>query len=58
VHAAAATAHRAGPPPNEASNTFHRSFGFRDAGSYRRVAWMQLDLPETGGPDGPPDPIL
>src|ERR1700761_3243835 len=40
--------------PNEASNGFHRSFGFQDAGLYRRaawkhgswhdVAWMQLDL--------------
>jgi L-amino acid N-acyltransferase YncA len=40
--------------PNDASNGFHRSFGFREAGLYRRVewkhdswhdvAWMQLDL--------------
>ncbi len=40
--------------PNDASNGFHRSFGFTDAGVYRRaawkhdswhdVAWMQLDL--------------
>ncbi|MCV7352845.1 GNAT family N-acetyltransferase [Mycobacterium parmense] len=40
--------------PNEASNGFHRSFGFTDAGLYRSVewkhgkwhdvAWMQLDL--------------
>lgn len=54
--------------PNEASNGFHRSFGFQDAGSYRRVAWkhdswqdvtwMQLDLLGNGGPDGPPDPIV
>ncbi len=53
--------------PNEASNGFHRSFGFQDAGLYRRVAWkhdswhdvawMQLDLGDTGGPDGPPGPI-
>ncbi len=53
--------------PNEASNGFHRSFGFREAGLYRRVAWkhdswhdvawMQLDLHDTGGPDGPPGPI-
>jgi L-amino acid N-acyltransferase YncA len=53
--------------PNEASNGFHRSFGFQDAGLYRRVAWkhdswhdvawMQLDLPGRGGPDGPPGPI-
>jgi L-amino acid N-acyltransferase YncA len=27
--------------PNEASNSFHRSFGFRDAGLYRRVVWKQ-----------------
>src|ERR1700730_1121597 len=31
--------------------------GLRDAGSYRRVAWMQLDLLNTAGPDGPPGPI-
>jgi L-amino acid N-acyltransferase YncA len=53
--------------PNEASNGFHRSFGFQDADLYRRVAWkhngwrdvawMQLDLLDTGGPDGPPGPI-
>jgi L-amino acid N-acyltransferase YncA len=53
--------------PNEASNAFHRSFGFHDAGLYRRVAWkhdswhdvawMQLDLLESGSPDGPPGPI-
>jgi L-amino acid N-acyltransferase YncA len=52
--------------PNEASNGFHRSFGFEDAGLYRRVefkhgswhdvAWMQLDLPGTD-PDAPPRPI-
>ena len=40
--------------PNEASNDFHRSLGFEDAGCYRRllwklggwhdVAWMQRDL--------------
>jgi L-amino acid N-acyltransferase YncA len=52
--------------PNEASNVFHRSFGFQDVGLYRRVewkhdswhdvAWMQLDLlglVENGGPPGP-----
>ncbi|ORW53781.1 GCN5 family acetyltransferase [Mycobacterium paraense] len=54
--------------PNESSNAFHRSFGFRDAGLYRRVgwkhdswhdvAWMQLDLSRTGEPDGPPTPIV
>ena len=54
--------------PNEASNGFHRSFGFRDAGFYRRVAWkhdswhdvawMQLNLLGTGGQDGPPGPIV
>ena len=53
--------------PNEASNGFHRSFGFQDAGVYRRaawkhdswhdVAWMQLDLLDAGGPDGPPGTI-
>lgn len=53
--------------PNEASNGFHQSFGFQDAGLYRRVAWkheswhdvawMQLDLLDTSGPDGPPGPI-
>lgn len=53
--------------PNEASNGFHRSFGFQDAGLYRRVgwkhgrwhdvAWMQLDLGGTADPDEPPAPI-
>lgn len=53
--------------PNEASNGFHRSFGFQDAGLYRRVvwkhdswhdvAWMQLDLLDSGGRDGPPGPM-
>jgi L-amino acid N-acyltransferase YncA len=53
--------------PNEASNGFHRSFGFQDAGLYRRVAWkhdswhdvawMQLDLLDYGGRDGPPGPM-
>ncbi|MBV8785995.1 MAG: N-acetyltransferase [Mycobacterium sp.] len=51
--------------PNEASNGFHRSFGFREAGLYRRVewkhdgwhdvAWMQLELlgdAEQGEPPG------
>ncbi|MCV7103314.1 GNAT family N-acetyltransferase [Mycobacterium palustre] len=54
--------------PNEASNEFHRSFGFVDAGLYRRVewkhdswhdvAWMQLDLLGAEGPDGPPGRII
>jgi phosphinothricin acetyltransferase len=53
--------------PNEASNGFHRSFGFQDAGLHRRVlwkhgrwhdvAWMQLDLQGAADQDGPPDPI-
>jgi phosphinothricin acetyltransferase len=53
--------------PNEPSNSFHRSFGFTEAGLYRRVAWkhdswhdvawMQLDLPCSGGPNEPPGPI-
>jgi L-amino acid N-acyltransferase YncA len=54
--------------PNEASNAFHRSFGFQDAGLYRRVewkhnnwhdvAWMQLDLLGPTDQDGPPGPII
>ncbi len=54
--------------PNEASNSFHRSFGFQDAGLYRRVvwkqgswhdvAWMQLDLPGTAEQDGAPGPTI
>jgi phosphinothricin acetyltransferase len=54
--------------PNEASNEFHRSFGFCDAGLYRRVewkhdrwhdvAWMQLDLLGAAGQDGPPGQII
>jgi L-amino acid N-acyltransferase YncA len=53
--------------PNETSNAFHRSFGFEDAGVYRRVewkhdrwhdvAWMQLDLLGPAQQDGPPGPI-
>jgi L-amino acid N-acyltransferase YncA len=53
--------------PNEASNRFHRSFGFQDAGLYRRVAWkhdswhdvvwMHLDLLDTADQDAPPRPI-
>jgi phosphinothricin acetyltransferase len=52
--------------PNQVSNAFHRSFGFEDAGVYRRVkwkhdswhdvAWMQLDL-GPGDREGPPGPI-
>ena len=47
--------------PNEASNAFHRSLGFRDAGLYRRVewklnswhdvVWMQRDLPGADSDD-------
>jgi phosphinothricin acetyltransferase len=54
--------------PNEASNDFHRSFGFEDAGLYRRVewkhnnwhdvAWMQLDLLGPADQDEPPGPII
>jgi phosphinothricin acetyltransferase len=54
--------------PNEASNAFHRSFGFRDAGLYHRVgwkhdswhdvAWMQLDLLPSAEDDRPPTPIV
>ena len=29
--------------PNDASNAFHRSLGFREAGLYRRVEW-KLDV--------------
>lgn len=53
--------------PNEASNGFHRSFGFQDAGLYRRVewkhgrwhdvAWMQLDLLGATDHAQPPGPI-
>jgi L-amino acid N-acyltransferase YncA len=53
--------------PNEASNGFHRSFGFEDVGLYRRVewklaswhdvAWMQLDLRDPGERNGQPRPI-
>lgn len=51
--------------PNEASNRFHRSLGFEDAGRYKRlvwklddwhdVAWMQRDL--LGGQHLAPEPI-
>jgi L-amino acid N-acyltransferase YncA len=53
--------------PNKASNSFHRSFGFQDAGLYRRVewkhngwhdvAWMQLDLLGGADQDEPPGPL-
>lgn len=53
--------------PNEASNGFHRSFGFTEVGLYRRVewkhdgwhdvAWMQLDL-AAAEPDEAPGPII
>jgi L-amino acid N-acyltransferase YncA len=53
--------------PNDASNGFHRSFGFQDAGLYRRVewkhdswhdvAWMQLDLLGEADHNRPPRPI-
>lgn len=54
--------------PNEASNSFHRSFGFQDAGLYRRiewkhdswhdVAWMQRDLLGVGDQEGAPGPLI
>jgi L-amino acid N-acyltransferase YncA len=54
--------------PNEASNGFHRYFGFRDAGLYHRVewkhgrwhdvAWMQVDLLGAAEEGGPPSPIV
>jgi L-amino acid N-acyltransferase YncA len=54
--------------PNEASNGFHRFFGFQDVGLYRRVewkldswhdvAWMQLDLAGTADPEGAPGAII
>jgi phosphinothricin acetyltransferase len=54
--------------PNEPSNAFHRSFGFQEAGLYRRVewkhgrwhdvAWMQLDLVATADQDEPPGSIV
>ena len=53
--------------PNEASNGFHRSFGFQEAGLSRRVewkhgnwhdvAWMQLDLLDNADQDAPPGAI-
>jgi phosphinothricin acetyltransferase len=54
--------------PNEASNRFHRSFGFERAGLYRRVgwkhgrwhdvAWMQLDLLGAAEHNDPPTQII
>jgi phosphinothricin acetyltransferase len=54
--------------PNEASNAFHRSFGFEEAGLYRRVewkhgrwhdvAWMQRDLLGSADQEEPPGPIV
>ena len=54
--------------PNDASNRFHRSFGFREAGLYRRVewkhdrwhdvAWMQLELLGNAEQDEPPGLIV
>jgi L-amino acid N-acyltransferase YncA len=51
--------------PNEASNAFHRSFGFEDVGAWPRVyfkndrwhdvGWMQLDL-GPGEQQAPPGP--
>lgn len=53
--------------PNEASNRFHQSFGFHQAGLYQRVgwkrghwhnvAWMQLDV-GAAEPSDPPTPII
>jgi len=53
--------------PNEASNCFHRAFGFQKAALYRRVewkhnswhdvAWMQLDLLGSADQEAPPGPI-
>jgi L-amino acid N-acyltransferase YncA len=54
--------------PNEASNGFHRHFGFQDVGLYRRVewklgrwhdvAWMQLDLTGAAAPQDAPGVII
>jgi phosphinothricin acetyltransferase len=53
--------------PNEASNSFHRSFGFQHAGLFRGVgwkhgswhdvAWMQLDLLGAAEQGDRPTPI-
>lgn len=54
--------------PNDASNAFHETFGFRPAGHYRRVGWKhgawhdvqwwQLDLLGPGDEVDPPRPIV
>ena len=54
--------------PNEASNGFHRSFGFQDVGLYRHaewkhgswhdIVWMQLDLLDAAEQQRPPGPIV
>jgi phosphinothricin acetyltransferase len=53
--------------PSDASNGFHRSFGFEQAGLYRRVgwkhgswhdvAWMQIDLLGPAEDNRTPTPI-
>ena len=53
--------------PNEPSNQFHRSLGFKHAALFRRVgwkhgswhdvAWMQADLAGTAEDNQPPTPI-
>jgi phosphinothricin acetyltransferase len=54
--------------PNPASNAFHQSFGFQQAGLFRQVgwkngrwhdvAWMQLDLLGAAEQNGPPSTIV
>ena len=54
--------------PNEASNGFHRSFGFQDVGRFRAaewkhdswhdVTWMQLDLLGPAHHEGPATSIV
>lgn len=54
--------------PNQASNAFHETFGFRPAGHYRRVGWKQgawhdvqwwqLDLLGPDDEVDPPRPIV
>jgi phosphinothricin acetyltransferase len=53
--------------PNPASNAFHQSFGFQQAGLFRQVgwkngewhdvSWMQLDLLGGAEQDGSPTAI-